>query len=627
MDGRRTQVAPIEVRHYRIFGLWCPSCAQACQKRLKKVPGIFAVHIDYAQSRCSLQWDGAQLNEKFVTKALEKMGYTIVPAEEGLDAEPQSSSIERRFQLRMAVAWFLSAWVMTFALWRYSDASQKAGSAGILGIEASLSCFILVWCAQPLWRAAWNGLTNRIVNLDGFVIFSNLALWSLSFHQGSADVSRLYFDSVAMSVTTILTIRWFDFRSRTDKLDALVQTQFFKERQHVRVAVEEEWLTIDSTSLQIGHHLQIETGQALPVDGTLMSAEARIDLSLFTGESAPATLRQGDLLYAGTLNRGPVLDMKVTTRLGTRYIDRLLFGAFESETKQRSRPSQLERLYRWWIPLVLCLAATASFYATLLQGWEEGLYRLAILCLIGCPCPLLIIPSSSFASLRKQLQTLGMNLRRPLVWESLSCIKTIMWDKTGTLTPLPTDPPSAGGSGTYRDGIFEMLGSLRKQGYGLVLASGDKREALEVWRPYFDYMEGTLTVEGKARLIEAYPFALYIGDGWNDMQAVAKSQLSIAVQHPHSFVPLLADASLYERSVRYLDRCLDLIRFRMRLKNWQIAATIGYNLFLAGLAAGGLLQPLWAVTAFAFINAFNLGLSNLRLRKINIPISFKQARA
>lgn len=428
MASRGAEVNPIEVRLFRVFGLWCPSCARSCERSLKKNPGVHEAQIDFASGQLKLAFDSMRLSMVDIRRLVRRLGFSLI--EDERDARGSQIQVEAMYLVSLAVAWFFGMWVTLLQLWTYLQKSPF--EAEIHTISALLTSLVLSFGAWPFWKASWHGLRSWTLNLDIVVLLGNLSLYAASLSQLLQSGNAVFFDSIVMSISTILTLRWLDYRLRTRTGEGRELRSFLERRTEVRVFDEGEELLATVAQVARGREILLTAGESLAFDGTLEEGELWIDSSLLSGESQVRLYRAGSELLAGMEIREGRGRLRVERVVGERWIDQQLFQTESSSTARASQKQRLERIYRYWLPTLLISACLGALFFG--GSGLERLERFALVLLVGCPCLLLMAPTLLRLRLLRELSALGISLRHPDILERASGIRTLIFDKTGTLT-------------------------------------------------------------------------------------------------------------------------------------------------------------------------------------------------
>ncbi|HEY4591375.1 MAG TPA: heavy metal translocating P-type ATPase [Thermoanaerobaculia bacterium] len=181
-----------------------------------------------------------------------------------------------------------------------------------------------------------------------------------------------------------------------------------------------------------GDRLLVKPGEIVPVDGVLLNPDAVLDESALTGESTPVERRSGDRIASGGVNAGGPFDLRaLATAEGSTYaaIVRLVR---EAEASRAPFVRLADRYSLVFLPLTLALAGLAW----LLSG--EPVRALAVL-VVATPCPLILAAPVAFIAGISRAAHRGIIVKGGAVIEGLARARTLLLDKTGTLTTgVPT---------------------------------------------------------------------------------------------------------------------------------------------------------------------------------------------
>ncbi len=188
--------------------------------------------------------------------------------------------------------------------------------------------------------------------------------------------------------------------------------------------------------LEIGDVMLIPTGKMVPVDGVVVRGTSSVDTAQITGESVPVDVEKGSSVISGSINTGAVLEVKVNKTYENSTLYKII-NLIENSTANKSQTEQfITKFARYYTPAVAIIAAMLVLIPTLINqaNFNEYLYRGAIFLVISCPCALVLsIPLSYFAGIGKNA-SLGVLYKGSNHLETLTKVKHLFTDKTGTLT-------------------------------------------------------------------------------------------------------------------------------------------------------------------------------------------------
>jgi heavy metal translocating P-type ATPase len=303
--------------------------------------------------------------------------------------------------LLIALAGLLSGLVLHFA--DTADAARIAWTVGVLPVLAALLVEIL------------RSLRRGEVGLDIVAALSMSAALAFGEALAAAVVALMY------SGGTFLE-SFAEGRARREMHDLLSRVPRTATRH--RNGVLEE---VPLDDIAPGDRLLIRQGDVVPVDGTIASATAFLDTSALTGESLPVRLGEGADAMSGSTNAGEAFDL-TATRLAREStyagIVRLV------EEAQRSK-APMSRLADRWSLGFLAVTVALAFAAWWFTG--DPIRAVAVL-VVATPCPLILaVPVALVAGLSRAAH-FGVLIKGAKPLETMARIRTLVLDKTGTLT-------------------------------------------------------------------------------------------------------------------------------------------------------------------------------------------------
>jgi Cd2+/Zn2+-exporting ATPase len=202
------------------------------------------------------------------------------------------------------------------------------------------------------------------------------------------------------------------------------------------VIVEGSEKTVDVKAVRPGMMMMVRPGERIAMDGTVVEGSSSVDQSLVTGESIPIPKRTGDCVYAGTVNSGRILKVIVNKGAEDTLVSRIVKLVIESKKRKAHIEKLVDRFARFYVPMVIALAAFTAFGIPRLTGgaFSTWLYRALILLVVSCPSAFVIsVPATIFAAVTIAARK-GVLVKGGICIEKLAKVRAIVFDKTGTLT-------------------------------------------------------------------------------------------------------------------------------------------------------------------------------------------------
>jgi Zn2+/Cd2+-exporting ATPase len=393
---------------FRVSGMDCSEEVAAIERALKPVRGVQGVRANLVASSVSIYHDGSVQRASLV-EAINKSGVKV-------QTNGASSSGGN----------------VSFAPWL----------VGISGLFTGIG-IALQWLG--LKETLWPDVAFAIAIIAGGALVFPKALQSLKTF--SLDMNVLMTVAVAGAVAigehaegaavvflfslSELLESWSLGRARR-AIQALMQlapdTALVRRNGNVR--------EVSASEVAVGETIFVKSGQKVPLDGTILKGSSAIDQAPITGESMPVDKKEGDTVYAGTINGEGSLEIQTTRAAGDTTLSRII--KMVEEAQQQKAPAQrfVDVFAKYYTPAVMVLALLVGLVPPLLFNavWMDWIYRALVLLVIACPCALVISTPVSVVSGLTAMARRGVLIKGGAYLEALGSLRALAVDKTGTIT-------------------------------------------------------------------------------------------------------------------------------------------------------------------------------------------------
>ncbi|MEE0944115.1 MAG: heavy metal translocating P-type ATPase [Clostridia bacterium] len=194
--------------------------------------------------------------------------------------------------------------------------------------------------------------------------------------------------------------------------------------------------TVNCREIEVGTVVLVGAGERIAVDGVIKKGTAMIDTSSLTGESLPRYAEVGDEVFAGMISTDGSLEIETQKEFGDTMLSRILHLAEEANEKKSGAERFITSFAKIYTPIVVILAAIVAVLPPLFNigSFSVWVYRALSFLVISCPCALVVsVPLTFFAGIGGASK-MGILIKNGLALENLSKVKTVAFDKTGTVT-------------------------------------------------------------------------------------------------------------------------------------------------------------------------------------------------
>ncbi|MGB3922234.1 MAG: cation-translocating P-type ATPase [Minisyncoccia bacterium] len=271
-------------------------------------------------------------------------------------------------------------------------------------------------------KGAWRGIAKqKFLNIDFLVVIASIgALYLGALAEGAAVI---FFFSLAEAFE-----EYGIDRSRR-ALQALIQ-------KSPQIANLLDGTSLPVAEVKVGQVVSVRPGELIPLDGKIVKGLSAVNEATITGESIPKDKREGDIVFAGTLNENGYLEIEVTKESKNSTFAKIV--ALVEQAQKAKAPTQefIDRFAKYYTPSVVVVAVLLAILAPFITGdpFSVWLERAIILLVLACPCALVIATPVTITSAIGGASKKGVLIKGGKYLEELKKVRVIAFDKTGTLT-------------------------------------------------------------------------------------------------------------------------------------------------------------------------------------------------
>lgn len=476
-----------------VRGMDCTECTQHVQHALAAVPGVESVEVFLTSEKAVLRLEPTGVPLETLRKAVEAAGYSV--PETAIEAETQSRSLSSF--TRPVLTFFglvVGAVLLIVVAGEWFHLFERVTDVVPWPVGWTL---VILGGAPIFWnvlRAAWRRqvISHTLMSL-GVVAALAVGQWPTA----AVVVFFMHLGAFAESFTTERS------RQAVKRLTQLAPKM-------ARIERDGEEQDVPVAEVQIGDIIVVRPGEALPVDGEVLSGQATIDQAAITGESMPVEVRPGNHVFAATIARLGSLRVRATHVGKDTTFGRVIQMVEEAEAHRADVQRIADRFSAYFLPIVAIIALLTFVIS------RNPLATAAVL-VVACSCSLaLATPIAMLASIGAGASR-GLLIKGGKYLEQLARADVLLIDKTGTLTlgrPQITDIVPLDGiakqevlslaASCERYSEHPLAEALRREAVaqGLTLSDPANFEALPGYGVRAQ-VDGVTIAVGNTRMIEA----------------------------------------------------------------------------------------------------------------------------
>ncbi len=447
----------MKTANYSVTGMSCAACANTVEKALNKNQGIEA-KVNIATEKVSLEFDEQKYDFKKIQKIVQDSGYGLI---ESLTEEDKMKMYEdkvRELKNRLLLAILFAIPLLYISMGHHMLNAPVPGFLNHkeyplnFALAQLLFTLPIIYAGRDFFTHGFKNILRKAPNMDSLIAMGSGAALIYSListvmvvtdkahaHSHAMD---LHYESAGIIVTLILLGKFLETRTKGQTSSAIKKLIGLQPKK-AKVIREGEEKEILIEEVKVGDIVVVKPGEKIPVDGIIRYGSTSIDESMLTGESIPVTKKEGDKIIGGSINKNGSIRFEAT-EIGKNTVLSQIIKLVEEAQESKAPISRLaDTVAGYFVPIVMVIAIiTGILWLVSGSGLVAALSFFISVLVIACPCALgLATPTSIMVGTGKGAEN-GILIKSGEALETAHKIKTVVFDKTGTITkgkPVLTD--------------------------------------------------------------------------------------------------------------------------------------------------------------------------------------------
>ena len=438
---------------FNVTGMSCASCARTVENALNKNEDIKA-SVNIATEKVNIEYDENKYNFEKIKKIVENSGYGLV---ETLSEEQKMQMYEDKIKslrnkLILAVVFAIPLMYISMGHMmgiHLPDIVNPKKNAAIYSIVQLLLTIPVVYAGKDFFIHGFKNLVRKSPTMDSLIAMGASAaiIYSLyaTYMTITADPEyhmNLYFESAGTIITLILLGKLLEARTKGQTSSAIKKLIGLqpKKAKIIENGVEKEVLI---ENIKVGDIIVVKPGEKIAVDGKIVNGNTSVDESMITGESIPVSKNIGDKVIGGSINKNGSIQFEATEIGKDTVLSQIIKLVEEAQGSKAPISRMADIVAGYFVPIVIMIATiTGIVWFISGSGLTAALTFFISVLVIACPCALgLATPTSIMVGTGKGAEN-GILIKSGEALETAHKIKTVVLDKTGTITkgkPVLTD--------------------------------------------------------------------------------------------------------------------------------------------------------------------------------------------
>ena len=435
----------MQTKKYTIENLDCAHCGAKIEKLINEMDSVKEASLSFPLMQLTVRADNPDALLPEIIKTARTIEGEVTFKAEKAESEDEDSKLE-------LITLIAGASLYAIALiWH-----GIAGGEYTIPQIAALAVSYLLLGGEVLLTAAKNIPKGKIFDENFLMTIATLGAFAIREYPEAVGVMLFFrvgelFEDIAVKRSRGRIMEAVDLRPETINLISGGDVK-----------------TLPAEQANVGDILLIRPGDRIPLDGTIIDGETRIDTSAVTGEPVPVSAAVGDKIISGCVNMSGAVQMRVDCALKDSMVTRILESVENAAAGKPKIDNFITRFAAVYTPIVVAAAVLTAFVIPLLthQAFYPWIYTALSFLVMSCPCALVLsVPLAYFCGIGRASKS-GILFKGGIVLEQLADIKAVVMDKTGTVTEgkfsvrdIKAFPLSGSGTALAADEVLSLCAS------------------------------------------------------------------------------------------------------------------------------------------------------------------------
>ncbi|MGD9568961.1 MAG: heavy metal translocating P-type ATPase [Sedimentibacter sp.] len=485
----------------KIQGMTCASCAANIEKATRKLNGVTESNVNFATEKLTISYEPTLVKVSEIKNAIEKAGYKAVEEETSVDADKERKEKE----IKSLWGRFVISAIFTTPL-LYMAMGHMFGE--MLGIKLpevidpmmnpwNFAIVQLILVTPPMivgykyFTVGFKSLFRGSPNMDSLIAIGTAAAFLygiyaiVQIYNGNGDyANELYFEAGGVILTLITLGKYLESVTKGKTSEAIKKLMGLAPKTAIIIRDGKE-VEISIEDVEVGDVIVVKPGEKMPVDGEVIEGTTSVDESMLTGESIPVEKNIGDGIIGASINKNGTIKYKATKVGKDTALAQIIKLVEDAQGSKAPIAKLADVISGYFVPVVIALSIISAL-AWYFLGGQSTVFALTIfisVLVIACPCALgLATPTAIMVGTGKGAEN-GVLIKSGVALETTHKIKTIVFDKTGTITegkPKVTDIITA--NGIQENDLLQLTASAEKGSehpLGEAIVKGAEEKGLE----------------------------------------------------------------------------------------------------------------------------------------------------
>lgn len=434
-----------------VEGMTCASCVLRVERALLSVEGVSEANVNLGTEKATVTFDPGRVGVAQLQERVAKHGYVLrapeaaggrTPSAPGQEADSVLASLKKDLSLSV---------VLTVPILLLSMVSMTAWYSQNVPLSLRQTNTFLFLLTTPVlfisgrrfFSGFWSAIRQRTPDMNTLVAvgtgssyaYSAFAVLFPEWLPSTASAQHVYFDSAATIITLVLVGKVLERSAKHRVSDALRQLMKLQPPVATVVRAGEE-RQVAASDVIVGDVVLVRPGERIPSDGIVLSGRTAVDESMVTGESLPVEKGIGDAVVGGTVNQNGSIELRATAVGEGTFLAHIIRMVERAQGSKAPIQALADRIASVFVPVVIGAALLALILWLTVGGalFPDALLKFVAVLVIACPCALGLATPTAIIVGTGVGARLGILFKDAAALELLHEVRSVVFDKTGTIT-------------------------------------------------------------------------------------------------------------------------------------------------------------------------------------------------
>ena len=407
-------------RNIKISGMTCVICKNTVEKGVNKLEGVNECVVNLLDDSADVDFDENIISIDKINDTINSLGYKVYT---------ESNKNTEKIKLIITTILTIILFIYNMFLMNNMDLSRN-----LYYLEVLITLIVFIVNRQ-IFIKAFNSIKTNSLGMDVLVSLSSIISFIYSLILLVFNISgHLYFETGSMVIFFVSIGKYIEHVNLKKTVKTIKGLSTLKPMFAYKV-IDGKETKIAYSDIKKRDILLVKNGETIPTDGIIVEGICEVDESLITGESLPLNKKEGDEVIGGSILTSGLIKIEVNKNPNSSMLNSIITSAKNVLNKKTNIQLMADIIAKYFVYVVISISIiTFIIWLTISKDIETSIkYALSVL-IISCPCSFGIATPCAIACGVSSATKNSILIKDPSVFENMPKIKTIILDKTGTIT-------------------------------------------------------------------------------------------------------------------------------------------------------------------------------------------------